>query len=298
MFKTSLSLVLVCGLLPAQTASNQAGSTAAGESTPRQNVVFATGGLAMPGAGGGQISVVAHEFSFNSGKPVTGAPYSADQVTEHVQTLADGNRIVNTTTTKIYRDSQGRTRTETSLPTVAGGPAAPTMITIHDSVAGVTYLLNPDNKTAQKIAVAVKGGENPNVKGLSPLPPLDAISGDGPVVFATTTGIPKSDVKTEALGNQTIAGVAATGTRTTETIPAGAIGNEQAIETTSERWFSSALQIVVKSVHVDPRIGQTTETLNNLSRSEPDSSLFQVPSDYTVTDSKGPGVNVLVKQQQ
>ena len=46
------------------------------------------------------------------GKITKGAPYSADTVTESVQVLADGNRIVRRTTTRVSRDSEGRTRTE------------------------------------------------------------------------------------------------------------------------------------------------------------------------------------------
>src|SRR5690242_7456844 len=42
------------------------------------------------------------------GKVVKNAPYSAESVTETVQTLADGNRIVNKITSQVYRDSEGR----------------------------------------------------------------------------------------------------------------------------------------------------------------------------------------------
>src|SRR5215467_2214872 len=49
------------------------------------------------------------------GKVVKGAPYSAEAVTETIQTLADGNRIINRMTSSIYRDSEGRTRREQSL---------------------------------------------------------------------------------------------------------------------------------------------------------------------------------------
>src|SRR4051794_35144831 len=38
------------------------------------------------------------------------APYSAEAVTESVQLLADGNRIVTKNTTHVFRDSEGRTR--------------------------------------------------------------------------------------------------------------------------------------------------------------------------------------------
>ena len=293
MFKTTLAVFTLAAAqsLPAQSPSAQPSPGAA--PGPHENVVYATGGLAMPGAGGGAISFIAREFGLNSGKTVTGAPYSAEQVTEHVQTLADGNRIVNTTTAKVYRDSQGRTRTETTLPAFAGGPTPPVMVTIADPVAGVTYILNSGSKTAQKLAV--KPMNIPQVKSTMPLPPLPPLPppalGAGPVVITMAAGLPKPDVKTEELGTQEIDGVMASGTRTTEIIPAGAVGNEQPIQTVSERWFSPDLQMVVKAVHTDPRIGQTTETLTNLNRSEPEATLFQVPADYTVMEPKSPGVN-------
>src|SRR5689334_8018678 len=47
-----------------------------------------------------------------SGPPVKGAPYSAESVTESIQTLADGNRIVHRTSAMQYRDNDGRERRE------------------------------------------------------------------------------------------------------------------------------------------------------------------------------------------
>ena len=46
-------------------------------------------------------------------RAVTGMPYSGEAVTESIQVLADGNRIVKRTTAKVYRDGTGRTRRET-----------------------------------------------------------------------------------------------------------------------------------------------------------------------------------------
>src|SRR5258708_15987175 len=45
----------------------------------------------------GQVAVASGAFG-NVSHPVVGAPYSATTTTEHVQTLADANRIVTTTT--------------------------------------------------------------------------------------------------------------------------------------------------------------------------------------------------------
>jgi hypothetical protein len=97
---------------------------------------------------------VASEMNFD-GKLVKGAPYSAEAVTESVQTLGDGNRIVNKTTAMVYRDSEGRTRREhtlTALGPFATKGDAPQTIAINDPVAGVNYALDPRTKTAHKMA--------------------------------------------------------------------------------------------------------------------------------------------------
>jgi len=86
------------------------------------------------------------------------------------------------------------------------------------------------------------------------------------------------------LGKQTLQGLEVDGTRTTVTIPAGAMGNAQPIQIVTEKWYSPALQVVVSMKRDDPRTGQTTYQLTGISQNEPVASLFQVPSDYKVTD--------------
>ena len=81
-----------------------------------------------------------------------------------------------------------------------------------------------------------------------------------------------------------IEGVAAEGTRTTHTIPAGSMGNERPIEITYERWHSKELQLDVLIKSVDPRSGESTQQMTNISRGEPDPALFEIPSDYTVQE--------------
>src|SRR5580692_2315840 len=75
---------------------------------------------------------------------VQGAPYSATITNESVQTLADGNRIVQTSTGTAARDSQGRTRHDTVLPAIGNLSAAdaPHLIFIHDPVSQTSYTLN------------------------------------------------------------------------------------------------------------------------------------------------------------
>ena len=91
------------------------------------------------------------------GGAVTGAPYSAEEVTEHVQTLADGTHITQPSPKTIfYRDSLGRTRIERTfpLPPGASGAAGPNMIEISDPVSGAQYTLDPRSRTARKFPSA------------------------------------------------------------------------------------------------------------------------------------------------
>jgi len=59
------------------------------------------------------------------------------------------------------------------------------------------------------------------------------------------------------------------------------------------RWqgvIEAANEVPVMIKSSDPRVGTTTTQLTNITRSEPDPSLFQAPADYTVTKGRGPGM--------
>lgn len=101
---------------------------------------------------------------------------------------------------------------------------------------------------------------------------------------------------TEQLGKQTIEGVECVGTRAVTAMPAGAIGNERPIETVNETWYSPELQMLILSKRSDPRFGESTYRVTNISRSEPDAALFQIPSEYTIIDSRSKKVEVDVKE--
>jgi hypothetical protein len=274
-----------------------------------------------PGALDHTFEFVASEFSFD-GKVVKNAPYSAEAVTEMTQTLADGNRISNKTTANLYRDSEGRTRREEKLGAV--GPWASNSepmqtVFINDPVTDTHMVLDARNKIARKMpspklrmaggppgAIAVSGamvgtttagipaagvadgGMKANISrrvtvaagGGEP----DVLMHQGTMMYMTSRNS-NEDSRTESLGSQTIEGVRADGTRTTTTIPAGAMGNERPIQIVSERWYSPELQTVVKTTRNDPRMGETVYRLSIISRTEPARSLFEPPSDYTTEDA-------------
>jgi TonB family protein len=287
----------------------------------RETLVQEPAGPGAPPPGDHTFTFVSSEMNYD-GKLVKGAPYSARGVTETTQTLGDGNRIINKSETVLYRDSEGRTRREQSLRAI--GPFAttgdtPQAIFINDPVAGVNYSLDSRTMVARKMLPmkfefkfdagnGVKVASTTGVPGVvtstatsasrTPVPdrievhnevfmapaPMPPGADSGGVVFEWHGG-PDERGKSESLGKQTIEGVEAEGTRNVTTIPAGKIGNERPIEIVFERWYSPELQTVVMTRHTDPRFGETTYRLTNISRDEPAHSLFEVPAGYTVKEA-------------
>lgn len=210
------------------------------------------------------------------GKVVTGAPYTATAVTETKQTLSDGNTIDRKVQSTIYRDSQGRTRRDTTFTGI--GPLAATgqprsLVLLRDPVAATAYVLHPDKKTAEQLPGPYNGAKRAN-------------NMQNKFEARIQEEISNGTLKKEDLGTQTSNGIPAQGTRYTRTIPAGQVGNTNPILIVTEQWYSPDLQIVVKSTRSDPRFGETTYALTNVQRTEPAATLFAVPSDYTVTQAK------------
>lgn len=221
------------------------------------------GGWGGRGRGGAEMMGVIAAGP-GSRTPVTGAPYSAVESSSIQQKLADGNQISRTDTSNVYRDSQGCVRIEHTF-TPPNSTTPQTRIVIFDPVAGVSYVLNPSTSQA--------------IKTTLPTPPAGQ-AGQG---ARGSHGNPAGVVTTD-LGTQTVNGVAATGTQTTRTIPAAAIGNAQAIQIVRIVWVSTALKVPVQIQSTDPRFGSTTMNVTNIVQAEPDASLFTVPANYTITD--------------
>lgn len=101
--------------------------------------------------------IVAELAAAHGNAPVKNSPVSFDEINESVQTLADGNRIVRSSTGKFYRNSEGRTRRE-----IAGGTGGVfgsvyttgQNISILNPTIGQKYLLDTEMKTAQVVELA------------------------------------------------------------------------------------------------------------------------------------------------
>jgi hypothetical protein len=222
----------------------------------------------------------------------------------------------------LCRDSEGRTRREAGINLLGAAAQKPTgkLITIFDPVSGSRYILDSESKTAHKIAVsplnpgAIRGEAGANAafeKGErvmvyhtegGPGPGGPGAGGPGPDTFFKQVFVSKGEHAdgpapvTENLGDQTIDGIHATGTRITTTIPAGRMGNEQPITVTSERWFSPELKITVMTKHNDPWAGELKTQFTNVNSSEPDPSVFTIPADYKVLEDKAGPVTIRFAQ--
>jgi len=262
-------------------------SVAFAQDVPRTDVVYQSVGSSS----GGIVTAVGGKMF---GSPVQGAPYSATITNESVQTLADGNRIVQSSTGTTARDSRGRTRQDAPLPPIGNLSAAnaPHLVFIMDPVAQVSYTLNLTDKTAEKMSIP-SGAPGPSAATAGARQVFVTQSGalqvpDAPppaIAIAKSLGSEEhAEVTTEDLGTETMEGLLVTGARTTRTIPAGEIGNEKPISIVTEVWTSPDLKTIVYSKRSDPRMGEQTFKLANIVRAEPDASLFTVPSDFKLTD--------------
>jgi len=199
---------------------------------------------------------------------VTGQPYSAEQTNDHVQTLIDGTRLTqHISTTKLYRDSQGRFRIERTVGIV---PRLYRTTEIYDPAAGVQYNLDATRRTARKSAFSgTFTAITPSVGC-----PTDLSDFTVPNLHERVTCI--------ALGTKMIDGLEAAGARIIGLIPVGVIGNDKPITTVTEIWTSPELKVTLLQTETDPRTGDGTQKLVSISREEPDASLFRPPDDYRI----------------
>ena len=245
------------------------------------------------------------------GEPVAGAPYSAEAITDVVQTLADGNRIVRQNKAQIARDGQGRTRREQGFAMfgpLVNGPAGgdePRHVQISDPTTGTMVMLDLQNKVAHKMpaphmvlknkmagAVGWAAGAAVSVKNLR-WPAHEPAGAGANVIYHATPPLPARGIAGQPCGR--------TGCRAARNdVHRGRSGRGRSHDddhfSRSDRQRtanhhrvrtldSSDLKVLVMSKQSDPRFGETTYRLTNLTRGEPPPQLFEVPADFQVVDA-------------
>src|SRR5277367_399110 len=206
------------------------------------------------------------------------ASYSAVQESSNVQTLADGTHISRKPSTeKIYRDSQGRTRTERSICGPANDDPEALIITIRDPVSGYAYILDMQNHIPHRYTMEVRQSSPPAL----PAKPVADAANKTLVAHPDATRL---DPSTETLDSQTMEGIYVEGIKTTIIIPVGSQGNDRPMSIVAEQWYSPELKITILSKSSDPRYGEMMTRLTNIELSQPPLILFQPPPDFKIVE--------------
>ncbi len=217
---------------------------------------------------------------------VKSLPFSATLTTTREQTLSDGTVIKSVVAVQLARDSDGRLRAESALKPDASGAARGRVVTLWNPTDGkaITWISGNPTATFASVTHLPEAQLNSLLSSLAAAP---ATSTRAPLQ-STQAAPSSSNLQTESLPEQSVAGVQATGTRITQVIPAGSVDNDRDFTVVSETWTSADLKTTVRQVSSDPRTGTVTTELSNIDRSEPDPALFKVPADVRATELPDP----------
>jgi hypothetical protein len=202
--------------------------------------------------------------------PVVNAPFSADATTTWQPPASRGLTPLRATA-RYFRDSAGRVRVEQSF--IGQGTRPQHVILAPDVNSTMAYVLDPATRTVS----------TPVTRGLTQM-----MVGDGGYYqfvlvksirrFLSFHVVPDgvdsvNGPGEESLGESSIAGVRVIGTRFVTQVPAFENGR-------GERWVSPELKLVVYSRGEDNRLGVLEYALTNISRSDPQAELFDLPQGY------------------
>jgi hypothetical protein len=190
---------------------------------------------------------------------VPNRPYTAQVIERDVQTRANGAQVQRKTKIFEARDSQGRRWIESFQ---SDNMDRPMMVTLYIPLRRQFIQLFPGQRTARVMTFP----------GTGPIPIHQNLH-----VLRTTT---------ESLPGQTMQGIYAEGTRTTQVMPPGADHGPNVVDV-RETWISPDLKIVVfsKDTSTDPDSEQITTEIRQLDRSEPNPALFEIPADYKIVEA-------------
>ena len=218
-----------------------------------------------------------------SGDPVVvGRPYSAVQVSEHSETLADGTKIYRKwETSRLYRDAQGRTRTDRftwagALPVHTVEPGR-RIARISDPVAGYVYVLDLRRHIAHRLKILTEAEFAERIRNEEIVEAATEAQQSAPSPGSSPSS-PSTEVKQKPRRNVNEGGEV-TITQMTMTTPKGLNGNDRPLVRTCENQYSEELNSTTLSKCSDSQAGDNVTRLENVERTDPDPALFQVPAD-------------------
>lgn len=211
--------------------------------------------------------------------PIPNVPFVAKVMIETTRTLADGTNVTRKTVNEIARDSAGRTRNEGRqlLPLTDNSDPKILRVIVNDPQTHTVSWIYPAQRLVRTYPLPTMSTRPTS----TPLPALPA-------------GVTMTKVD---LGKQYAEGLELHGTREAKSYPAGLYGNDRAFEVVDEFWYTPDLQVNVIVRHNDPRTGVSTVGLTEISRTESDAKLFEIPSDYRHIQEQAYGGSSNLQQQ-
>jgi len=210
------------------------------------------------------------------GKTVTGKPFQATITITRTETLP-GNSITNTITGLIARNTDGSTYRDVKLPAIgplAASGESPEFISIRNVSQMMEYIENVSKKTYQAFAIPQHTPPAGN-------PPWQGRGSHGVGSAKETV----SDTQSTYADPVTHTVYKVDDKKVTRTIPAGQIGNQFDIVTTTERLYSADLDVVLQLTRSDPRFGNSTYQLSNIGQPTP--SLFLPDPSFQLVQGNG-----------
>jgi len=217
-----------------------------------------------------QVSATTNSAAFYGNEfeiSVPGKPFSA--VEERVTSFRTADSKLKERSfsiTHIYRDSQGRLRADRKTTTYDGrGIATERLSTyIADPLVHTILILDPERHTAVEVPWEQPNAAAPRASQKS----------------STVEQHNEIQVRTESLGDRSMEGMHVDGSLRELTIPIRAELYTRAVAVSIETWVSRELSVPVWSRSETSSGEISTTTLRDVDRSEPNSHLFELPSNY------------------
>jgi len=202
--------------------------------------------------------------------PKPGAPFSLTLVTDWTRSTGTGGSFTLVNTRRIVRDSKGRIYQERAALVPKNGDVTTFVTTIQ--------ITDPDQHTWYNCIVATKVCDlyRYHLSSTDNFKPYTGITGTSPGG--------KVSHRHEDLGVGSTLGEDTHGYRETTILEPWVVGNDKAMITTREFWYSPRLAVNLISIVDSPLSGKQVFTAKELSTSEPDPSLFEVPAGYKIAD--------------
>jgi len=207
--------------------------------------------------------------------PIPNSPFRATLDTEWVRFGPDGGTITFINERHVARDGRGRIYEErwALVPKYHSDGEVPSKLTwiqIADPKLRTLYNCSTDKRVCDLVTY---DPSKDLTAALPRTPPRTGTVENGPFTR-------------EDLGTRNIAGIETVGVRETYRIEAGAMGNDQPMTSVKEEWHSQELGINLLSIRSGPVVGRQTFTIVELTASEPDPQLFELPPGYKVSDQR------------